>query len=266
MPILTFLSDFGMRDSYVAEMKAAALRIVPRATVIDITHEIAPQDVVAASVILGRAIDAFPRGTIHVAVVDPGVGTDRRILAVQIAGQIVLCPDNGLITWPWRTHLGVKAHAVHWHPRSRHGMTFDGRDRFAPVAAMLCKGQPLSKLARPIDDPLLLDIAPTESNAGTIIHIDHFGNATTNFRADHIPPNATVMIRRRLLGPIRKTYADVPIGQPLALIGSAGLLEIAIRNRSAGHRLRVKVGDPVYFLESEDIAKYAKRPRAPRKK
>ena len=175
MAIITFLTDFGLTDSYVAEMKAAALNIASRATVIDITHNIAPQDVAAASLVLGRAIDAFPRGTIHVAVVDPGVGTDRQIIAVRVAHQVVLCPDNGLITWAWNTHPGARAYAVNWRPEAQRGVTFDGRDRFAPVAAMLAKKRSLLSLAKSIAEPILLDLTPATSGDGRVVQIDHFG-------------------------------------------------------------------------------------------
>ena len=247
MAIITFLSDFGLRDSYVAEMKAAALEFAPRATVIDITHEIAPQDVVSASVTLGRVIDAFPRRTIHVAVVDPGVGTARRLLAVEVNRQIVLCPDNGLITWVWRMHRDAKAHMIRWEPKRRRGVTFDGRDRFAPVAGLLASSKKLSTLAERIDDPILLEFAPAPTGAtrGKVIHIDHFGNATTNVPGEGVANGAIVSVGRRSLGRLRQTYADVEVGQPLALIGSGNLLEIAVRNGSAAKDFKLRVGDVV---------------------
>src|SRR5262245_26916061 len=115
--IVTFTTDFGLSDSYVAEMKAAVLKVAPTARLIDLTHQTPPQDVLCASITLQRAVDGFPQGTIHLAVVDPGVGTDRRVLIVRINRQWVICPDNGLITWSWRLHQPSTAHELLWRPK-----------------------------------------------------------------------------------------------------------------------------------------------------
>ena len=240
------MTDFGVVDSYVAEMKGVLLSRLPRAVIVDITHAIAPQDVQAGSIVLERAVRAFPAGTVHIGVVDPGVGSARKLLAVSVNGQTVICPDNGLITWTWHRHPGAKAHEIVWRPE--HGSaTFHGRDVMAPVAARLAAGLSLRSLCLPLAAPILLDLAPARSNDEVrIIHIDHFGNAVTNLLAGSIdqPDRATIRLgRRRIL--LRGTYADVDVGQAVALIGSSGLVEIAVRNGSAARELRLKLGMPI---------------------
>lgn len=246
--IISLTTDFGLRDSYVAALKAVLIRYCPAARLIDVTHLVPRQDILCGSITLERAVDGFPPGTVHLAVVDPGVGTDRRLLVVEINRQVVVCPDNGLITWTWRLHPGGRAHELTWRP-VRCSNTFHGRDILAPAAAMLAAGEDLANLAGPIDDPLLLDVAPTDPGTarGRIIQIDQFGNATTNVPYDHLRGRATIEVRikGRRIGRLKKTYWDVAPGKPLALIGSSGLLEIAVRDGSAQEDLKVKVGDEV---------------------
>ena len=245
--IVTFLSDFGTRDAYAASMKAAVLKQCPDANLIDITHNVPRHDVQCGSITLERAIDGFLPGSVHVAVVDPGVGTNRRLLVVEIAKQTVLCPDNGLITWAWRRHPGGKAHELTWRP-SKVSNVFHGRDIIAPAAGKIAAGAMLDTLAKPIDDPILLNVAPSDEAArGRVIHIDHFGNATTNLVYDRLRSLTIKSIRmgRRSVGALKRTYHDVAPGKALAIIGSSGLLEIAVRDGSAAERLKIKVGDEV---------------------
>jgi S-adenosylmethionine hydrolase len=225
-PVVTLSSDFGLADAYVAAMKAAILREAPQARLVDISHLIPPHDILYGSFILERAIDAFEAGTIHLAVVDPGVGTRRKILAVEI-----------------------QARELTWRPKQISG-TFHGRDIMAPATGMLAGGKAIEDLARRKASPVLLDVSPATASAkvGKIIYIDRFGNAITN-----IPANAVVDRRREVhvgesnLGRIRKTYGDVEAGALLALVGSAGLLEIAVRDGSAARDLRLRVGDEVWL-------------------
>jgi S-adenosylmethionine hydrolase len=245
--IVTFLSDFGTRDAYAASMKAAVVRVCPEARLIDITHHVPRHDVQCGSITLERAIDGFLPGSVHVAVVDPGVGTARRILVVEIAKQVVVCPDNGLITWAWRRHPGGQAHELTWRP-AKASDVFHGRDIMAPAAGKIAGGAAIATLARPIDDPVLLDVAPAETaTRGRVIHIDHFGNATTNLVYDRLRQLTikAVRARGRSVGALKRTYHDVAPGKPLALIGSSGLLEIAVRDGSAAEQLKIRVGDEV---------------------
>jgi S-adenosylmethionine hydrolase len=250
-PIISLTTDFGVQDSYVAEMKAVLLTHCPDVRLVDVTHSIAPHDVLAASVTLERTLRVFPKGTIHVAVVDPGVGTARKLLLVEIKGQFVFCPDNGLITWPWRRlPNAARARELTWPP-GWESCTFHGRDILAPAAAMLASGQMhLGDLTAPDPiEPQLLDVAPAAEDArkAVVIYVDHFGNATTNAPAEifHLKHPKAIRIKGKSIGPLRKTYAEVPSGKPLALIGSSGLLEVAIHQGDAGKRLGLKVGQPL---------------------
>jgi S-adenosylmethionine hydrolase len=246
-PIVTLTTDFGTRDFYVAAMKAVLIGRCPDVRLIDVTHAVPRHDVLCGSITLERAVDGFPPGTIHLAVVDPGVGTDRRLMVARIKGQTVVCPDNGLITWPWRRLGPGEAFELTWRP-DRSSSTFHGRDVMAPVAGMLADGQPLEGLARPTETPVLLDISPARAaECGRVIHIDHFGNATTNVLHDVLrwQDVKQVAVKGRKVGKIRRTYWDVAPGKPLALIGSSGLLEIAVRDGSAADDLKIRVGDEV---------------------
>jgi hypothetical protein len=248
-PIVTLTTDFGTRDFYVAAMKAVLIRHCETVRLIDVTHEVPRHDVLCGSITLERAIEGFLPGTVHLAVVDPGVGTDRRILITELNGQTVVCPDNGLITWAIRRIGAAKTYAQTWRPTGNVSNTFHGRDIMAPIAGMLAAGARIKTLASPIDDPILLDIAPTPpgSCTGQIIHIDQFGNATTNVRHETLGAFArhVIRVRNRRVGKLKRTYWDGAPGEALALVGSSGLLEIAVRDGSAAQSLKLKVGDMV---------------------
>ena len=246
-PIVTLTSDFGTRDFYVAAMKAVLIRHCADVRLIDVTHAVPRHDVLCGSITLERAVDGFPPGTVHLAVVDPGVGTDRRLLVAELKGQLIVCPDNGLVTWPWRRLGPGRAHELTWRP-SDASNTFHGRDVMAPVAGMLADGKSLRAVSQPMNNPVLLDINPAAvGEFGRVIHIDHFGNATTNVLHHDLRKREVrqVAVKGRKVGKIRRTYWDVAPGKPLALIGSSGLLEIAVRDGSAKDDLKVRVGDEV---------------------
>ncbi len=248
-PIVTLTSDFGLSDAYVAAMKGAILRECPSAVLVDVTHNVPPGDLLCGSVLLERAVDGFGAGAVHLAVVDPGVGSDRRILLVRIRGSIVVCPDNGLITWALRRYGPAKISKLIWKPAKKVSDTFHGRDIMGPVAGMLAAGTKPGKLGQVIDDPILLDVALAKKpvKAGSIIHIDHFGNAVTNIARESLTSVGAIAVRigRKRIGPVKRTYADVAPGKTLALFGSAGLLEIAMRDGSAAQKLRLRIGDVV---------------------
>jgi S-adenosylmethionine hydrolase len=255
-PIVTLTTDFGWDDSYVAEMKAVLWRWAPPETrVVDVTHSIPPQGVMAAAFVLGRTVGVYPKGSIHMAVVDPGVGSQRRALVATIDERLIVCPDNGLITWAVRWNRGTfEACEITWRPSgSGLSRTFQGRDLFAPVAGMLARDPAvLGTIARTITDPVLLPVtlAAKPLTGGSVVYIDHFGNAVTNVNAELLSdrPSARVIVEERDLGPVRQTYADVAEGQALALVGSSGMLEIAVRNASAAQMLAIRVGDVVRFV------------------
>ncbi|HEX8912177.1 MAG TPA: SAM-dependent chlorinase/fluorinase [Humisphaera sp.] len=250
-PVVTFTTDFGTADYYVAAMKGALLRHCPRATIVDVTHAVPRHDVLFGSIVLERALAAFAPGAIHVAVVDPGVGTDRRIVLARwpTNGQTVICPDNGLLTWAWHRLGPADVRELTWRPAGGHSAVFHGRDIMAPAAGMLASGTPVDALAGAAVDPVLLDVAPARHvrDRVRIIHVDHFGNATTNLPAEAIGGAVVtnVLVRGRSVGPLRRTYHDVAKGNPLALVGSSGLLEIAVCEGSAREALHLAIGDSV---------------------
>jgi S-adenosyl-L-methionine hydrolase (adenosine-forming) len=247
-PLITLTTDFGTRDYYVAAMKAAIIRHCPDARLIDVTHEVPRHDILCGSITLERAVDGFLPGTVHLGVVDPGVGTDRRILVAELNRQIIVCPDNGLITWAWRRMGGGRAYELIWRPQAS-SSTFHGRDIMAPAAAMIAAGTPIADLARPIADPILLDLSPADGSVrkASIIHIDQFGNATTNMAYDVFKTfgDPVVIVSGQTVGKLRRTYWDVMPGKAIALIGSSGLLEIAVRDGSAAEKFGLRVGDEI---------------------
>jgi len=242
--LITLTTDFGLSDSYVAEMKAVLLNLSSGIILLDVTHELPKHDIVAAGFALWRMLRVCAAGTIHLVVVDPGVGTSRRILLVEIDKQWVICPDNGLFTWAYRSLRGKPSHVsireLTWRPK-KFTNVFHGRDIMAPAAAKLARGAKVADITRPIDDPVMLDLHPANGGRGQIIQIDSFGNCVTNIFAGDFH---TMKVGRRSL-PIMKTYGDVTRGEAIALVGSAGLVEVAVREGSAARKLKIKIGTKV---------------------
>jgi S-adenosyl-L-methionine hydrolase (adenosine-forming) len=189
-PLLTLLTDFGTRDYYVAAVKGTVLRLAPGTQLVDISHEVPPGDIAGGAFLLAAAAPAFPAGTVHLAVVDPGVGSQRRILAVETAAARFLAPDNGLLT---PVLAGARVASVERHDLFLQGAaaTFHGRDRFAPVAAYLLGGGAVADLGPEIADPVLLDRPQPHREAGllagVVAHIDRFGNLVTDIPAGWLP-------------------------------------------------------------------------------
>ena len=200
------------------------------------------------SICLERALHAFPPRTLHLAVVDPGVGGKRKLIICKIAKQVVVCPDNGLITWPWRRLGPAQTLELTWRPGSSSD-TFHGRDIMAPVVGKIAAGMRPDRLGCPMEDPVLLDIDLSTTGIGRVLHIDHFGNAMTNLPAPTAGATA-VQIRGKLLCPFHETYCDVAQGERLALVGSSGLIEVAVREGSAATKLKLKVGDEVRLVRA----------------
>jgi S-adenosylmethionine hydrolase len=241
--IITLLTDFGTADGYVGEMKGVLLSAVPDAVVVDITHALAPQDVDAARLTHARVWRRFPRGSIHVVVVDPGVGSTRAALAVESDGRLLVGPDNGVLS-PALISPGARVVALPIPPDA--APTFHGRDVFAPAAAALARGRSVDSLGMPYAGAIVLRTPEphrldTGQIAGEVIQIDRFGNAVTNLvgRRDMV-----LEVGDRQL-PILRTYADARSGDALALIGSAGLIEIAVRDGSAAEQLQLARGDRI---------------------
>ena len=247
-PIVTLTTDFGWGDYYVGAMKGVILHIAPEAHLVDISHQIPSQDVLAAAFVLRHAAGEFPPGTVHLAVVDPGVGTRRRPLALHSNGHLWVGPDNGLFSFVLN-RADTRIHEIARRDLGRPdpSSTFHGRDLFAPLAAHLCRGLDLAAVGPPVADPVRLAAsAPCKSAgriAGHVIHIDGFGNLVSNIAAADIAPWGPALCIRlgaHVLTQLCRTYADVEPGVPLALIGSAGLLEIAVNRGHAARQLGVQ--------------------------
>jgi S-adenosyl-L-methionine hydrolase (adenosine-forming) len=258
MSLITLLTDFGAGDGYVGVMKGVILRIAPDARIVDISHEVGPQDIAAGAFILQRAYRYFPPDTIHVAVVDPGVGSARRGIALDTAHGRFVGPDNGLFTYPL-AGAGTPAAYELVEPAYRLpavSRTFHGRDIFAPAAAHLARGVLPAAFGPPIPPESLVRLPyPTPQIAGGVAHghilyIDHFGNAISDIPEAMVAalgPAERVEVEcagRRLTG-VAPTYAGGAVGEPLALISSDGLMEIAIRNGNAARQVGLRVGDAV---------------------
>lgn len=246
MPIITLLTDFGTSDSYVAEVKGVLLSGCPSATLIDVSHAVPPGNTSTAAYLLGRTWRHFPKGTVHFVVVDPGVGSTRRAVAVGRDGHFFVAPDNGVLT----PVLGVGAEV--WTLAEPEGAspTFHGRDLFAPAAARLASGATLDQVGAAVLEPpvLLAAIAPTYEGKrvhGEVLHVDRYGNLVTTLTPEFVPAYAVLESEDLAIGPIRRTFTDVEKGELLAYWGSSGLLEVAVRDGSAARRLGIGVGGRV---------------------
>jgi len=247
MPPITLITDFGLKDHYVGVMKGVMLTIAPRASIVDITHDIAPQNISQAAFVLRQVVEWYPAGSIHVVVVDPGVGSGRRILAGRYAGQIVILPDNGLVShvhrqWPVEALFNVTNTRFFHEPVSH---TFHGRDIIAPVAAHVASGVPLEQLGPPVADIELLQLSDSTPIAprgrrGAILYVDRFGNLVTNIGRSDLAETlrqagpVSVYLGDVCIGPINRTFSDVPVGEPAAMVGSSGMLEIVVNCGHAG--------------------------------
>ncbi|MEE9211692.1 MAG: SAM-dependent chlorinase/fluorinase [Phycisphaeraceae bacterium] len=258
-PVITLTTDFGTQDTYVAQMKGVILGIALDAQIIDLSHSVPPQDVVAGALMLEATLDYFPPGSVHVGVVDPGVGTTRAGLAIQTRNHLYVGPDNGLFTAVIDRNELVAAvkltnRAYHLHPTSA---TFHGRDVFAPAAAHLAKGVPLDQLGEATTDLVRLDL-PHPVRVGDmleahVIRIDRFGNLITDLTASALrdwecqqtTEGVTVMVGDATICNLARTFADVPDGDPVAYFGSTGRLEVAVRNGNAAERFSVGPGATV---------------------
>ena len=243
-PIITLLTDFGTPDNYVGEVKGVLLSRVHGAALLDITHEVPPGDLRAGQYILSRVWHRFPQGTVHLAVVDPGVGTKRRALAAGAGGHFFVAPDNGLLSC-----LPADAHFVSLPIPPGAAPTFQARDVFAPAAAQLAIGASLTQLGHAITDPYLAPLpAPRHDGAavvGEVLHVDQFGTLVSNIPGEQVEPGVRIRVGGTEVGTLARTFGDVARGQLLAFVGSGGTVEIAVRDGSAARLLGVGVGAEV---------------------
>lgn len=257
-PILTLTTDFGDRDSYVAQMKGAALAILPDANIVDLCHRVPAHDVSAGAYLLESGYSAFPPGTIHVAVVDPGVGSSRQALAVETEHYTFVAPDNGLLSRVLRREAPLHVHQLtvprFWRGATR--STFDGRDVFAPVAAWIARGVPLADLGPAvtpaIDAPRVTDWRVSGDEV-SVLHVDHFGNVVLDVTRAALEASlgrplvavddcVLTTARGAICGPY-PNYAEAPEGVPFLLINSANYLELALRDGRAIDPFNLRIGD-----------------------
>ena len=251
--IVALTTDFGLSDPFVGIMKGVIASRAPGATVVDVTHGIPPQDVLAGALVLRHALPYFPDGSVHVAVVDPGVGTSRRPLCVETSRGFLVGPDNGLLSLAAppgdvRRIVHLTEERFFLAPRSH---TFHGRDVFAPVAAALASGTAAAVLGSELTDMERLGVpAPVADGdriRGQVIYVDHFGNLVSNVSDDILARlgDVTITVREARVRGVASSYAAVAPGEPVAVVNSWGLLEIAVREGSARAALGARVGDPV---------------------
>ena len=259
--IVTLTTDFGLRDGYVAAMKGVMLSLHPELTLVDVSHAVAPQDVMEGGFVLGQAVPFFPEGTVHLVVVDPGVGTDRRAIAARFRigerGHLFVGPDNGLLSLLCGDgepdDVVVLDNPALWRSPEP-STTFHGRDVFAPIAARLAAGAELAAVGTAIDDVRAmhwpLPRYDSEGVDGWVVHIDGYGNCVTNITAAEIAHHQLAGGFKCYLGStiihgLSPTYGAVLPGDPLILTGSSGRLEIAVREGNAAELLSVSRGDSV---------------------
>jgi len=253
-PIITLTTDFGQTDSYVGILKGVLLSLCPEAVLVDICHEIRPQAVRQAAYLLSTAVPYFPPGTVHLVVVDPCVGSERRPLVVDTGRALYVIPDNGVLSLVLRQEPARLA--IHLtEPRyrlSQISATFHGRDIFAPSAAYLACGTALTEMGHPISVTDLTTLPGLEpqrqadgSWLGEVVHVDHFGNLVTNFQVADPGARSVIQVGATRIETLSRTFADVTPGQVVAYVGSSGHLEIAVREGNAAHRLDVDIGDSI---------------------
>ncbi len=248
-PIVTLITDFGTSDTYVGQLKGAILSRCPAARLVDLTHDIPRGDVPAAAFALLESLGAFPKGTVHLCVVDPAVGTGQARLAARAGGRCLLAPDNGLLG-PALARLGrFEARRL---PVRGASATFHGRDVFAPAAARLAAGESFARLGARVAPGKVnrLELPrPKKTSRGLaaeVIHVDAFGNLVTNLRPEDLPPgDLTIAVGGRTVRGLLRTYGEARPGRLLALIGSHGFLEVAAREADAARLLRARRGTRV---------------------
>ncbi len=257
--IISLTTDFGTDDPFVGIMKAVILGISPKAQLVDLSHQIEPQNILQAALILGSSVPWFPTGSVHLAVVDPGVGSDRRALAVKNKDHFFVAPDNGILSTVLNDYSEVYALSNSEYFMKKVSQTFHGRDVFAPVSAWIEKGTPLSQMGTRIDDPVILSIPKVKVDknqlSGEVIAIDRFGNLATNiYRHDieenfHPSSNLIVNIEDKSINGPLTSYSEAPAGVGACLINSMSVLEIFCNQGSAEKELKSKVGTPVTLTE-----------------
>ena len=244
--LITLTTDFGAADHFVAAMKGVILTLAPRARIVDVTHEIAPFDINEAGFVISQAWHWFPKGSVHVVVVDPGVGSERRPILVEARGHFFVGPDNGVFSMIYSaaTHK-VRVISNPKMMRKEISRTFHGRDVFAPAAAHLARKIPPARFGKLVTDY----VRGTLAKSGVVLKVDRFGNLITNLHIDHFPGVKTrpfeLRIGRETIRRLALTYSETEIGEVFVIVGSSGYLEITANQENAAKRLGCGNGTPV---------------------
>jgi S-adenosylmethionine hydrolase len=257
-PILTLTSDFGLSDHYVAVMKGVISTICPQARIVDISHGINPFDIAAGAYLIAQAYPSFPSKTVHVVVVDPGVGSARRPILLEAAGQYFVGPDNGVLSMVYaREEHKVRLIANDRYFRKPVSQTFHGRDIFSPVAAHLAAGVPPSRMGKLIQDYLRGSFEKPQRTGkrtwtGRILTIDRFGNIITNFHVSEFPDldrkNFSLALGPRQVGVLAHNYAECGPGELFLIVGSSGYLEVSVNQASAAKAIGCETGAPAELM------------------
>lgn len=261
MPIITLITDFGLKDGNVGVMRGVIWGICPTAQISDLSHAIQAQNIREAAYVFARSVPYFPKDSIHIVVVDPGVGTKRRPMVAKIGDWFYVGPDNGTITGlleraeqqGWQSEFVELNQNKYWLPNV--SFVFHGRDIFSPVAAHIANGVSLHELGTPITDPVRLDLPKPEMTKdgwrGEVIHIDHFGNISSNIRVENLgealnqKENIMVHFNGIEIKGMVNTFGERPVGELIALLGSTGNLIVSVVNGNAAAKLDVKIGDEI---------------------
>ncbi len=248
--VLTLTTDFGTRDHYVGTMKGVVAGICPIATVVDITHEVPAFDIAEGAFAIAQAFRYFPDGTVHVVVVDPGVGSSRRAIGMRAGAHSFIAPDNGVLTHVAEGADSVEVRRIAW----RHGLqmpsrTFHGRDLFAPAGARLVAGLTFAEIGPEADAWVRLPPAVAAGGVGQVLHVDIFGNLVTSFRSKGFPAEAGLEVGGEVIATRSKSYASMPDGLPCLIDGSSGYVEIAVNQGSAAEFLGATAGERVGLTE-----------------
>lgn len=268
--VITLISDFGTRDWYLGVLKGVLLNLCPDAHVVDISHEIAAHDIMEAANVLKEILPYYPKGTIHVCIVDPEVGTRRQAIAIETDDYILIGPDNGIFSLARESatdkqNIYSLDKSEFWlNPKPNN--TFHGRDIFCPIAAHLASGRTLQEMATPIDEIQDLrwvqSITDKAGIQGWIVHVDHFGNCITNisrtefeaysenFDGESANPKIKSYVGSAIINGIQETYASVPLGEIMLLFGSSDYLEVSVNSDKASTLFSIKRGDPINILFS----------------
>jgi len=238
--IVTLLTDFGLKDAYVAQVKARIISEHPVVRIVDISHDIPSFSVISGAWLMYTTYSWFPEGSVHLAVVDPGVGTGRTIIGMRKGGHVFIGPDNGIFSFIFPAEEVIE---IKWRPKGHIASTFHGRDVFAPIVSRILSGASLESLGSVVDRPFKLDVLKP-----MVVHVDRFGNVITNIDEKKLMPGCRLEVAGRLISFIADTFSDVS-GDDLALLkGSAGTIEIVSDQKSAAKIIGASSGMPVNLI------------------